>query len=41
MSRQQLLLPLTREPSTKLLPWIIGVMVYLAVLIFAGALMGP
>ena len=39
MSRQQLLLPLTREPSTKLLPWIIGVMVYLAVLIFAGALM--
>jgi cell division transport system permease protein len=39
MSRQQLLLPLTREPSTKLLPWIIGVMVYLAVLIFAGALL--
>jgi len=39
MSRQQLLLPLTREPSTKLLPWIIGVMAYLAVLIFAGALM--
>lgn len=39
MSRHQLLLPLTREPSTKLLPWIIGVMVYLAVLIFAGALM--
>ncbi len=39
MSRQQLLLPLTREPSTKLLPWIIGVMVYLAVLIFAAALM--
>jgi len=39
MSRQQLLLPITREPSTKLLPWIIGVMVYLAVLIFAGALL--
>jgi len=39
MSRQQLLLPLTREPSTKLLPWIIGVMAYLAVLIFAGALL--
>jgi cell division transport system permease protein len=39
MSRQQSLLPLSREPSTKLLPWIIGVMVYLAVLIFAGALL--
>jgi cell division transport system permease protein len=39
MSRQQLLLPLSREPSTRLLPWIIGVMVYLAVLIFAGALL--
>jgi cell division transport system permease protein len=38
MSRQQSLLPLSREPSTRLLPWIIGVMVYLAVLIFAGAL---
>lgn len=39
MSRQQSLLPLSREPSTRLLPWIIGVMVYLAVLIFAGALL--
>jgi cell division transport system permease protein len=39
MSRAQSLLPLAREPSTKLLPWIIGVMVYLAVLIFAGALL--
>lgn len=39
MSRQQPLLPLSREPSTRLLPWIIGVMVYLAVLIFAGALL--
>lgn len=39
MSRRQSLLPLAREPSTKLLPWIIGVMVYLAVLIFAGALL--
>ena len=39
MTRQQPLLPLSREPSTRLLPWIIGVMVYLAVLIFAGALM--
>lgn len=39
MSRQPPLLPLSREPSTRLLPWIIGVMVYLAVLIFAAALM--
>jgi len=39
MSRAPSLLPLAREPSTKLLPWIIGVMVYLAVLIFAGALL--
>ena len=39
MSRHQPLLPLSREPSTRLLPWIIGVMVYLAVLIFAGALL--
>lgn len=39
MSRPQSLLPLAREPSTRLLPWIIGVMVYLAVLIFAGALL--
>lgn len=39
MSRPQSLLPLSREPSTKLLPWIIGVMAYLAVLIFAGALL--
>jgi cell division transport system permease protein len=39
MTRQPPLLPLSREPSTRLLPWIIGVMVYLAVLIFAGALL--
>ena len=39
MSRPQSLLPLSREPSTRLLPWIIGVMVYLAVLIFAAALL--
>jgi cell division transport system permease protein len=39
MSRPPPLLPLTREPSTRLLPWIIGVTVYLAVLIFAGALL--
>ncbi len=39
MSRPPPLLPLTKEPSTRLLPWIIGVTVYLAVLIFAGALL--
>lgn len=39
MIRPPPILPLSREPSTRLLPWIIGVMVYLAVLIFAGALL--
>ena len=39
MSRPPPLLPLSKEPSTRLLPWIIGVTVYLAVLIFAAALL--
>lgn len=32
-------LPLSRDPSTKLLPWIVGLMVYLATLALAGALL--
>ena len=38
MSRPYAVLPLSRESSTRLLPWIIGVMVYLAAIILAGAM---
>lgn len=39
MSRRGAVLPLSRESSTRLLPWIIGVMVYLAAVILAGAML--
>src|SRR3546814_14732757 len=32
-------LPLGRDPSTRLLPWLIGVMVFLATLILSGGLL--
>ena len=38
MSPPSAVLPLSRESSTRLLPWIIGVMVYLAAIILAGAM---
>ena len=39
MSRRHAVMPLSRDSSTRLLPWIIGVMVYLAAVILAGAML--
>ncbi|MBL25327.1 MAG: hypothetical protein CMM48_15695 [Rhodospirillaceae bacterium] len=38
MLRNRIDLPLTSDPATRLLPWIISVMVFLAMLMLAGAL---
>jgi cell division transport system permease protein len=38
MSESQAVLPLSRESSSRLLPWIIGIMVYLGAVILAGAM---
>jgi hypothetical protein len=38
MFRGRIDLPLTSDPATRLLPWIISVMVYLAMLMLSGAL---
>jgi cell division transport system permease protein len=39
MWRERTDFPVARDPSTRLLPWIVGVMVYLAALMLASALM--
>lgn len=39
LSRRHAVMPLARDSSTRLLPWIIGVMVYLAAVILAGAML--
>lgn len=36
--RSEPLLPFAGEPSTRLLPWIVGIMVYLAVMMLTGAM---
>ena len=39
MARSHIDLPLSRDPAVRLLPWIVGLMVYLATMTLAGALL--